>query len=241
MLLATFCLRLACGLAGALLVLSPKQVAPRFYRVQFLIILGLVAGTGVLLWQSADYLLWGALAAAVFLAFFGSVTWMLEGSPGGVVLAGLTFLALAAALMLNIRPSLEATGIAPGPIAEEAGSAALLGFATSAMLMGHSYLIAPGMSIVPLVRLLIALFAAILLRVLIAGLELGIGKGAASSASDAVLWLPVRWGLGFLGPIVLTWMAWQCAKIRSTQSATGILYVVVILCFIGELTGQLLP
>ena len=82
MLLATFCLRLACGLAGALLVLSPKQVAPRFYRVQFLIILGLVAGAGVLLWQPADYLLLGALTAAIFLAFFGSVTWMLEGSPG---------------------------------------------------------------------------------------------------------------------------------------------------------------
>jgi hypothetical protein len=35
-------------------------------------------------------------------------------------------------------------------------------------------------------------------------------------------------------------MAWRCARIRSTQSATGILYVVVILCYIGELTAQLL-
>jgi hypothetical protein len=35
-------------------------------------------------------------------------------------------------------------------------------------------------------------------------------------------------------------MAWETAKIRSTQSATGILYVVVIVCFLGELTGQLL-
>jgi hypothetical protein len=241
MLLATFCLRLACGLAAALLLVSPKQVAARFYRVQFLIVLGLVAGAGVLLWQSADYLLLGSLAAAILLAFFGSVTWMLEGSPGGVVLAGLTFLALAAALVLNVRLSLEATGIAVGPIAEEASSAFLLGFATSAMLMGHSYLVAPAMSIVPLVRLLIALFAAILLRMLVAGLKLGIGTESAASASDAMLWLPVRWGLGFFGPLVLTWMAWQCAKIRSTQSATGILYVVVILCFIGELTGQLLP
>jgi hypothetical protein len=240
MLLATFCIRLACGLAGALLVLLPNQVAPRFYRVQFLIVLGLAAGAGVLLWQSADYPLLGVLAAAILLAFFGSVTWMLEGSPGGVVLTGLTFLALTAALVLNVRPSLEATEIALGRIAEEASSAALLGAATSAMLMGHSYLVAPAMSIVPLVRLLIALFAAILVRMLIAGLEPGIGKGSISP-SDAMLWLPVRWGLGFVGPLILTWMAWQCAKIRSTQSATGILYVVVILCFIGELTGQLLP
>jgi hypothetical protein len=35
-------------------------------------------------------------------------------------------------------------------------------------------------------------------------------------------------------------MAWQTAKIRSTQSATGILYVVVILTFLGELVGQVL-
>jgi hypothetical protein len=57
---------------------------------------------------------------------------------------------------------------------------------------------------------------------------------------EAVLWLPVRWGLGFVGPLVLGWMAWQTARIRSTQSATGILYVVVVFCYLGELTSQLL-
>jgi hypothetical protein len=46
--------------------------------------------------------------------------------------------------------------------------------------------------------------------------------------------------LGFVGPLVFGWMAWQSARIRSTQSATGILYVVVIFCFLGELTGQLM-
>jgi hypothetical protein len=57
---------------------------------------------------------------------------------------------------------------------------------------------------------------------------------------ETVLWLPLRWALGFVGPLILTWMAWQAARIRSTQSATGILYVVVIFCFLGELTSQLL-
>ena len=45
---------------------------------------------------------------------------------------------------------------------------------------------------------------------------------------------------GFVAPLALDWMAWQTARIRSTQSATGILYVVVIFCFLGELTSQLL-
>ncbi len=55
-----------------------------------------------------------------------------------------------------------------------------------------------------------------------------------------VLWLGVRWVIGLVGPLVLGWMAWETARIRSTQSATGILYVVVILVFLGELTSQLL-
>ena len=55
-----------------------------------------------------------------------------------------------------------------------------------------------------------------------------------------MLWLPVRWGVGFVLPGVLTAMAWQTARLRNTQSATGILYIAVVFCFLGELTGQLL-
>jgi hypothetical protein len=35
-------------------------------------------------------------------------------------------------------------------------------------------------------------------------------------------------------------MAWETARIRSTQSATGILYVVTIVVFLGELLSMLL-
>ena len=40
----------------------------------------------------------------------------------------------------------------------------------TAMLMGHSYLIAPAMSLAPLLRLLVALVAALLLRMAVAAL-----------------------------------------------------------------------
>jgi hypothetical protein len=109
--------------------------------------------------------------------------------------------------------------------------------------MGHSYLIAPAMSLVPLFRLLGALFAALALRAAIDGWALLQWTGDHSLGSlkgDNLLWLPVRWLVGLLAPLVLGGMAWQTARIRSTQSATGILYVVVIFCFLGELTGQLL-
>jgi hypothetical protein len=109
----------------------------------------------------------------------------------------------------------------------------------SAMLMGHSYLTAPSMSIKPLLRLLVALFVATMLRMLYAAGEVCY-LSSLTWTNDIWLWLPVRWGVGLFGPLVGGWMAWRCAKIRSTQSATGILYVVVVLCFIGELIGELL-
>ncbi len=57
---------------------------------------------------------------------------------------------------------------------------------------------------------------------------------------ETLLWLPVRWLVGLLLPLVLTVMAWQTTRIRATQSSTGILYVVVIFCFLGELNSLLL-
>ena len=41
-------------------------------------------------------------------------------------------------------------------------------------------------------------------------------------------------------PLVLAAMALHCARQRSNQSATGILYVVVVGTFIGEITGYYL-
>ena len=113
----------------------------------------------------------------------------------------------------------------------------------TAMLIGHSYLIAPAMSLTPLYRQLAALAGSTVLRIGIAGLGLWSWTAAEPSTrldSEMILWLSVRWGIGFLGPLILCWLAWETTRIRSTQSATGILYVVVILCFLGELTSQLL-
>ena len=99
------------------------------------------------------------------------------------------------------------------------------------------------MSLQPLFRLLSGMIAATLIRLTLAGIALWSWTASHSLVNwenETVLWLPVRWGLGFGGPLVLGWMARSAAKIRSTQSATGILYVVVIFAFLGELTSQLL-
>jgi hypothetical protein len=239
---AIFCLRLACGLLGCLPLLSPAQVNPRFFRTHFLTALGLCVVALVLLHASASLALWLTLAAAIVLTFLGSIVWLLEGAPGSRWLLALALPAVLAALALTSAAQDAQTGLA-WLWGDDVTSAALLGSAMTAMLMGHSYLITPAMSLTPLLRLLAAIGASALLRMVLAAAGLWCWTGSAAPATvetETVLLLVVRWALGFVGPLVLGWMAFETAKIRSTQSATGILYVVVILCFLGELTSQLL-
>jgi hypothetical protein len=240
--LAIFCLRLAFGLMAALLLLSPAQVNPRFFRTHFLTTLGLSALAAIVVRDSADLWLWLLLGAVMVLSAVGSMSWMLEGAPGGRVLIVLTLPPLFGALVVagyGIHDQGEPWWL----LGDDLTSAALLGSATTAMLMGHSYLLAPAMSLTPLYRLLAALGTTTLLRIAVALCGLWLWTGSQDGHRldrEMLLWLAVRWGIGIVGPLVLCWLAWETARIRSTQSATGILYVVVILCFLGELTSQLL-
>jgi hypothetical protein len=255
---AVFALRLAAGMLACLLILPRRQVHPRFYRTHFLTALGFTGLAAVFAWSDATWTARSFLAASVALTFAGSVIWSLEGAPGGLGLATLAVVGLGGALWLldpaaTPRPTADdgeaslAEAVPAGPIAGVAladiASAALLGAALSAMLMGHSYLIAPGMSLTPLLRLIGAAAIAVLIRGAVDGWALWRWTADHPSiklGNDLLLWLPLRWLAGFILPLILLWMAWQSARIRSTQSATGILYVVVIFCFLGELTDQLL-
>src|SRR5262245_35197408 len=80
----------------------------------------------------------------------------------------------------------------------------------------------------------LAVSVAVRVAVALAGLWLWTATpGGRTLDQEVLLWLAVRWGIGFLGPLALGWLAWETTRIRSTQSATGILYVVVVLCFLG--------
>lgn len=235
---AIFCLRLACGLLAALLLLSPTQVNPRFFRTHFLTVLGLTIGAAVFLRDRADGWLWLTLGGAIGIALLGSMVWLLEGAPGGRMLIVLALPLVAAALVLADHTTGTPT---VWQYLDHVAAAALLGAATTAMLMGHSYLIAPAMSLTPLLRLLTALSLATIGRMLLASAGLWLRTSTTSGLdTETLLLVSTRWLVGFVGPLVLGWMAWETAKIRSTQSATGILYVVVVLCFLGELTSLLL-
>ena len=67
----------------------------------------------------------------------------------------------------------------------------------------------------------------------------GAGYGQYVLSLDGVfLWQRVLFGL--LSPAILSYLVWQTAKIRSTQSATGILYVDFFTVVVGEVLAKYL-
>jgi hypothetical protein len=53
------------------------------------------------------------------------------------------------------------------------------------------------------------------------------------------MWLVLRWLAGIVAPLVLAVMVWRILRYRNTQAATGVLFVGVIVTFIGELSATL--
>jgi hypothetical protein len=239
---ATFCLRLALGMVAPLGMLPASIVPPRFFRVQFLVALGLLVVAGLFLAGQVGPVVWTVFGIASALALAGSIVWHTEEAPFGRALFFATSVAIIGLVVLAAQAR-KAENASSGRILDDLAAALLLGAATSAMLMGHSYLIAPAMSLAPLNRLLAYLAVALAVRWALACYGLwtwtrqseGIGFDR-----ETTLWLSARWLLGLVIPVVLTWMAWETARIRSTQSATGILYVVTIVSFLGELLSLLL-
>jgi len=113
-------------------------------------------------------------------------------------------------------------------------SAIAIGGTLGAMLLGHSYLTARGLSFAPL-----KFMAWLLLGILVAR-ALFVVPAFFSPRLDGMDWifLSMRVAFGLLLPLLLAWMVVQCVRIESNQSATGILYAMTVLVAIfGELVA----
>ena len=126
-------------------------------------------------------------------------------------------------------------------------SAALLGSVTLDMILGHFYLVIPNLSFGPLRRLTLAFAVALGLRLAISAYTLVRAWDVWSSAwkSDSTrfllqygFFLTLRVLFGIVGPVVLAYLVWECVRIRSNQSATGILYVATAIVLIGEIASK---
>ena len=129
-------------------------------------------------------------------------------------------------------------------------SAALLGGTCSAMILGHWYLVLPSMDVSLLRSIVKFHIGSTVLRIVVVGtvVLLAVASGEAStglrferyifSLDGVFFWQRVLFGL--CGPTVLAYLTWETAKIRSTQSATGILYVDFFAVTVGEVLAKYL-
>ena len=135
-------------------------------------------------------------------------------------------------------------------IASFFSSAALLGGACTAMILGHWYLVIPSMQVSHLQSIVKLHIASMVVRIAVVASAVffavamwqpGLGPSFASyitSIAGIFFWQRVLFGLA--GPACLSYLTWKTASIRSTQSATGILYVDFFTVVVGEVLAKYL-
>src|SRR5256712_9590078 len=186
--------------------------------LQGVLVLALIAHAIVIWRRNASTLSWAlTLAASVLLlAGIAAALWPLAGSL-------LNRAAIALVVVL---------------------SAAVLGAATTGMLLGHWYLVTPALTNRPLLRAIGLLLVSLFLQAILFQLTLrGIAHGTGSLTHPLTLSpvLSVLWALGavFL-PLVAAGLALPTCRLRSFMSTTGLLYLAMITILPGQLLGQLL-
>ena len=128
-------------------------------------------------------------------------------------------------------------------------SAALLGGSCMAMTLGHWYLVIPSMQISHLQSMVKVHIASTVVRLLVVGAAVWVAiatwqpdsglpgfRHYIMSVDGIFFWQRVLFGLA--GPAVLSYLTWETAKIRATQSATGILYVDFFTVVVGEVLAK---
>ncbi|HUP65536.1 MAG TPA: hypothetical protein VM557_09665 [Thermoanaerobaculia bacterium] len=242
MLLALFLLELAAGTLAFLPLVGRRNSGVKFYRLIILFSLSLAALAGIshaLAGRRDLAMADGALAISciawfIVLRYPKRLVHRLAAIAVGVCVIVIPVVAWHEA----IRPASVLWSIAGAMT-----GAALLGSVNLAMLLGHWYLVVRGMAIEPLLRLVTALIASSVARLLVTLAAIALlaadGWGFDTPLHDLFVrdglffWMRVGWGLLF--PLALWPMVHGTAKIRSTMAATGILYVDVVGIVIGEL------
>lgn len=153
---------------------------------------------------------------------------------------------------VNSEPFLSLRGI--GPLGLGAGlvlGALLFGAVYWAMNVGHWYLVSSTLPFGLLVRATEAFAALAALRAAYAVVALGVvARGSTGEAGEVLaglldpmrdgffFWSRVLWGL--VAPLVLAPFVVKTARMKSTQAATGLLYVGLVFVLVGELLATYL-
>ena len=134
-------------------------------------------------------------------------------------------------------------------VASFLSSVALLGGACGAMVLGHWYLVVPSLDVAHLQSIVRLHIGSTVVRVVVVAAAVLIAIVAWQpgdpnferyifSIDGIFFWQRIAFGLA--GPAVLSYLTWETAKIQSTQSATGILYVDFFTVIVGEVLAKYL-
>jgi len=250
-----------CG--GMLAVLATgrlEQVAWKFLRLVSFLVLAMACtvtlwswrdlGAGVVVGGGFAVIVAGTLVAvaSLVLAVIAPLTpwraWIARLICGVGGLAGVVG---ACILALGAVPGEDGISLARSSVVvSEILAAWLLGSMTIAWLLGHAYLTATKMTIEPLRHFSRMVSWSVGARILFALVSAALawflggpgGSDAWSQMSNSWLILSLRVAVGLVGVGVFAYMVADCVRLRSTQSATGILYFGSIFAYIGELAAR---
>ncbi len=122
-------------------------------------------------------------------------------------------------------------------------SMALFGISNYAMILGHYYLVVPKLSEEPLIYAIYIFWVVMFLKIA-SSVAVALSLGAPYLQEGSVLgdgylfnWLfiSMRYLWGFVAPLILSFFTFRLCRLRSIQSATGVLYIVEFFVIVGEL------
>lgn len=199
---------------------------------------------------------WSLVAAAVGMLAFSSIAgWDRPKLETGVLLAS----TVAAGVVVGAAswshlPADAGETQRNLTLAGAYGSALTLGFSTWGMILGHWYLTASDLSIEHLGRIVAPLPWIFLAKAIVSGLALWLmwstflGPGN-RSLDDIMTRQPQRiidvvniWAripVGLIVPAVMALMTKVTVRMEKTQPATGILYAMCVLVYLGDLLGKM--
>ena len=249
-----FLTHLGIGIALTLLLIS-HTAGVKFFRfnaglavILLVIALALRPDDVALSAGAQGVALWALIVATLALLIY----WVTIGRMLAALRPLLLWTAVGCGLLSLVAQAIATTSNVPTglTIASFLTSAALLGGTCTAMILGHWYLVLPSMEISLLQSIVKFHIRSTILRITVVGavVFLAIASWEPSmgpsferyifSLDGVFFWQRVLFGL--CGPVLLAYMTWETAKIRSTQSATGILYVDFFAVIVGEVLAKYL-
>ena len=251
-----FLAHLGIGIAGSLLLIS-RAAGVKFFRFNaglgaILLLIALAVRPESPVGAEAAS---GGFAALVVATAALLIYWATIGRTLARLRSVLLWVTVIGGIAALVDQAVSWSAIEMGPssgltIASFISSSALLGGTCTAMILGHWYLVLPSMDVSLLQGIVKFHIGSTLVRMVVVGAVIAAALASWQSPGGAgfdryifsiegiFLWQRVLFGL--LGPIVLAYLTWETAKIQSTQSATGILYVDFFTVIVGEVLAKYL-